>query len=55
MNDGRGFPVQHPDFADVSPKGGTIVVYNEADAVIELSALLVASVEPPKETTPATS
>lgn len=49
MNDGRTFPVNHPDFADVSPKGSLVLVYDdEDDAPMQLSSLLIASVEPPK-------
>jgi len=46
MNDGREFRVPHPDFADVSPRGRVVVVYDRRDALMELSSLLVASVEP---------
>ena len=46
MNDGRQFQVRHPDFAAVSPKGGSILVFGENDGAIHLSALLVVSVEP---------
>ncbi len=48
MNDGREFPVEHRDFADVSPKGSMVIVYDEEDSAIELSSLLIASVEPLK-------
>lgn len=48
MNDGRQFPVIHRDFADVSPKGSMVIVYDEDDSAIELSSLLIASVEPLK-------
>lgn len=47
MNNGRLFRVSHPDFASVSPKGGQVTVYDKRDAAIQISALLVASVEPP--------
>jgi phosphatidylserine decarboxylase len=46
MNDGRRFEVRHPDFAIVSPKGGSIVVFGDNDAAVHVNALLVASVEP---------
>ena len=48
MNDGRQFPVEHPDFADVSPKGSMVIVFDEEDSAIELSSILIASVEPLK-------
>ena len=46
MNDGRQFKIPHADFATVSPKGGSILVFRDDDAAVQLSALLVASVEP---------
>ncbi len=48
MNDGRSFEIKHQDFADVSPKGSMVVVYDDEDAAIELSSLLIASIEPLK-------
>jgi len=50
MNDGREYPIQHPDFADVSPKGSMVIVFDEDDSAMELSSLLIASVEPLKST-----
>jgi hypothetical protein len=44
MNDGREFPVPHPDFAAVSPSGGRIHLFLEDGGDADLSALLVASV-----------
>ena len=48
MNDGREFPIKHRDFADVSPKGSMVIVFDEDDSAIELSNILIASVEPLK-------
>ena len=48
MNDGRKFAVKHPDFADVSPKGSYVIVYDDEDAALALSSILIASVEPVK-------
>ncbi len=50
MNDGREYPIKHPDFADVSPKGSMIIVFDEDDSAMELSSLFIASVEPLKST-----
>jgi len=50
MTDGRRFPIRHPDFISVSPRGGSLVVYGPEDNGIDggthLSGLLVASVRP---------
>ncbi len=51
MNDGRRFVVKHPDYVSVSPKGGKIIVYDEAENETHLSSLLVASVQPLPEKT----
>ena len=53
MNDGRKFPVKHPDFADVSPRGSHVIVYDDDDASLALSSILIAFVEPLKRRRPA--
>ncbi|MDD5199901.1 MAG: hypothetical protein PHC88_08860 [Terrimicrobiaceae bacterium] len=53
MKDGRAFEVRHQDFAEVSPKGSMVIVFDEDDSAIELSSLLIASVEPLKPETAA--
>ena len=45
MNDGRRFVVKHPDYVSVSPRGGKIIVYDDAENETHLSGLLIASVQ----------
>jgi hypothetical protein len=45
MNDGRKFKITHPDYADVSPKGTKVIIYFDDDSSIDLSSILIASVE----------
>jgi hypothetical protein len=49
MADGRKFPVPHPDFLFISPKGDTIVLIDDDDAPHHLSPLLIVSAVPIKE------
>ena len=46
INDGRRFTVPHPDFAFVCPKGSAVTLYSDEDGAMQLSSILMASVEP---------
>jgi hypothetical protein len=45
LNDGREIPFHHPDFANVSPKGSTLLIYGDDDGSRILPSLLIASIE----------
>ncbi|HEY3899380.1 MAG TPA: hypothetical protein VGM54_12240 [Chthoniobacter sp.] len=47
-SDGQQYPVKHPDYVAISPKGGRITVYADEEHFAMLSALHIVAVEPIK-------
>lgn len=45
-NGGQRFPVPHPDFVFVGPRGTVVVVANERDGMRHLSSILIEEVTP---------
>lgn len=46
LTDGRKFRVPHPDFVTVSPKGSTVIVFDENEHPHHISSLLIVSANP---------
>lgn len=52
MADGRKFPVPHPDFLLISPRGETVILVDDDEVPHSLSPLLIISAAPTKRRAP---
>ena len=46
MNGGETYPVPHPDFISVSPRGSFVIIIDQQDRPHHLNALLIERVSP---------